>query len=40
MRNRLIHGYDVIDYDLLWYTVTADLAGLIAALERTVKDAN
>ena len=25
MRNRLIHGYDVIDFDLLWDTVTNDL---------------
>ena len=25
MRNRLIHGYDVIDHDLLWDTVTNDL---------------
>jgi len=37
MRNRLIHGYDVIDYDLLWDTVTADLPPLIAALERIVE---
>ena len=32
MRNRLVHGYDVIDYELLWDTVTNDLAPLIAAL--------
>lgn len=36
MRNRLIHGYDVIDYDLLWDTVTGDLPELIAVLERIV----
>lgn len=40
MRNRLIHGYDVIDYDLLWDTVTADLPPLIAALERILREAN
>ena len=34
MRNRLIHGYDVIDYDLLWDTVTDDLPPLIEALQR------
>ena len=34
MRNWLAHGYDVIDYDLLWDTVTTDLPPLIAALER------
>lgn len=38
MRNRLIHGYDVIDYDLLWDTVTGDLPELIAALERIVEE--
>ena len=37
MRNRLVHGYDVIDYDLLWDTVTSDLPPLIAALERIVE---
>jgi uncharacterized protein with HEPN domain len=37
MRNRLIHGYDVIDYDLLWDTVTGDLPELIAVLERIVE---
>ena len=36
MRNRLIHGYDVIDYSLLWNTVTADLPPLIATLESIV----
>jgi len=34
MRNRLVHGYDVIDYDVLWDTVTVDLPPLIKALER------
>ena len=33
MRNRLIHGYDVVVLDLLWDTVEADLPPLIAALE-------
>jgi uncharacterized protein with HEPN domain len=38
MRNRLVHGYDVIDYDLLWDTVTSDLPPLIAALQKIVKE--
>ncbi|MBN2541634.1 DUF86 domain-containing protein [bacterium] len=38
MRNRLIHGYDVIDYDLLWDTVTIDLPPLIKTLENITKD--
>jgi uncharacterized protein with HEPN domain len=33
MRNRLIHGYDVIDYDLLWDTIANDLPPLNAALQ-------
>ncbi len=40
MRNRLVHGYDVIDYDLLWDTITNDLPPLIAALERIVDGTN
>ncbi len=33
MRNRLVHGYDVIDLDVLWDTVQIDLPQLIAELE-------
>ncbi len=33
MRNHLIHGYDVIDWDLLWDTVEADLPPQIASLQ-------
>jgi uncharacterized protein with HEPN domain len=36
MRNRLIHGYDFVDYDILWQTVTEDLRALVAALEPLV----
>lgn len=39
MRNRLVHGYDVIDYDLLWDTVTHDLPPLIASLEQILGEA-
>ena len=38
MRNRLAHGYDIIDYDLLWDTVTTDLPPLIASLRRLVAE--
>ena len=34
MRNRLIHGYDVIDLDVLWQTITEDLPPLVRELER------
>ncbi len=39
MRNRLVHGYDVIDLDLLWRTVKEDLPGLIASLQEIVEGA-
>jgi len=34
MRNRLIHGYDIVDYDIVWRTVTEELPPLIAELEK------
>ena len=36
MRNRLVHGYDLVDYDIIWNTVTEDLPPLIAELEKIV----
>jgi uncharacterized protein with HEPN domain len=33
MRNRLVHGYYDVDLDVLWGTVTNDLASLITALD-------
>jgi uncharacterized protein with HEPN domain len=36
MRNRLIHGYDLVDYDIVWSTVSEDLPPLIAELEKIV----
>jgi uncharacterized protein with HEPN domain len=32
MRNRLIHGYDEVDYELLWDTILNDLPPLGACL--------
>jgi len=40
MRNRLIHGYDVIDFDLLWNTLEIDLPLLISQLEPIVERKN
>ncbi len=34
IRNRLIHAYDQIDYDVLWDVITDDLPPLISQLER------
>lgn len=36
MRHRLIHGYDNIDYDLLYQTIQEDLPALVALLEEIV----
>jgi len=33
LRNRLIHGYDMVDFDILWQIVTHDLPELIRALK-------
>ena len=32
MRHRLVHGYDKIDYDLVWSTANEDLPSLAAVL--------
>jgi len=36
MRNRLVHGYDDVDLDVLWDTIQDDLPALIAKLESIV----
>ena len=36
LRNRLIHGYDTIDADILWKVVTVDVPALVASLEKIV----
>jgi uncharacterized protein with HEPN domain len=36
MRNKLIHGYDSVDLDILWDTVTDDLPPLIEELEKRI----
>ena len=38
MRNRLLEDYEVIDFDALWSTVTADLPPLIQQLERIIAE--
>ncbi len=34
LRNRLIHGYDNVDFDILWQILSQDLSPLITALEK------
>src|SRR5687767_10858191 len=36
LRNRLVHGYDSINFDILWQVLTVDLPVLIVILERIV----
>ena len=35
-RNRITHGYDVVDHDILWDTVRDDLPALVTALEQAL----
>ena len=37
MRNRLIHGYDSFDLNVLWDTIETDLPPLITQLENILK---
>ena len=36
LRNRLIHGYDQVDFEILWQILTRDLPPLTRELERIV----
>lgn len=38
LRNRLVHGYDAVDLDILWQIIRRDLPPLIAALEEIVQE--
>ena len=35
-RNRIVHGYDTVDYDVVWDIATLEVPVLIAALERAL----
>jgi uncharacterized protein with HEPN domain len=34
MRNRIVHGYDHVDPDIIWRVATEDVEPVLAALER------
>lgn len=36
LRNRLIHGYDTVDLDILWQIISGDLPLLIQLLEGAI----
>ena len=35
-RNRIIHGYDAVNYDMVWDIATLEVPALISALERAL----
>lgn len=37
-RNRLIHGYDNVDFDILWVIIKKDLPDLIDRLEKILEN--
>jgi uncharacterized protein with HEPN domain len=37
LRNRLIHGYDSVDMDIVWGIMTKDLPPVIGALEKVIR---
>lgn len=38
LRNRLIHGYDAVDLDIVWQIVSKDLPVLIRRTEQMLED--
>ena len=38
MRNRIIHGYDQVDFDTVWQTVTEDLGPLVDQVQRILSE--
>lgn len=36
LRNRLIHGYDSLDFDIMWSIIRTDLPDLVKKLEKIV----
>ncbi len=37
LRNRLVHGYDAVDLDILWSIIETDLPELIERLEKIIE---
>jgi len=38
MRNRLVHGYDSVDIDILWNAITKNFPELLAELNKIIPD--
>lgn len=39
MRHRIIHGYDRLDDQIIWQTITEDIPPLVITLETLLRDA-
>ena len=39
MRNRLIHGYQNVNLDILWQTITDDLPPLVTTIQKVIDEA-
>jgi uncharacterized protein with HEPN domain len=37
MRNWLIHGYDIVDLDVVWDTISLDFPGMVVLIERILQ---
>jgi uncharacterized protein with HEPN domain len=38
MRNRIVHGYDTVDLEVVWKAVREELPPLVPALERILQE--
>jgi uncharacterized protein with HEPN domain len=38
LRNRIVHGYDTVDAEIVWQVVRAELPPVLAALERLAQE--
>ena len=38
MRNRIVHGYDTVDLEIVWKAVRDELPPLVPALERILEE--
>jgi uncharacterized protein with HEPN domain len=38
MRNRILHGYDTVDAEIVWQVVQVELPPVLAALERLAQE--
>ena len=40
IRNRIVHGYDQINFDIIWNVIRNELPPLVPALKRIIEQAN